>query len=1111
MAGATALCIALIVAASPSPAQEVTGAIVGNVTDHSGAAVAGVKITVTATDQNRVARTVVSNSNGEFVAPLLPIGRYSVSTDAKGFKRLVRGGIDLHVDEKLTLPLRLEVGDVTEQVTVESSEVQVDLQSPTAAGLISGTEVRELSLNNRNYLELLTLMPGVTSNSPTDELSIGTTNPTGATNSLPFSINGGRTTGNNFMVDGADNMDRGANSSLLTTPSVDAIAEFKALRGVYSAEFGRGASGQINVITKSGGSGFHGDLYEFFRNDKLAANAFFNNANRIALPPLRYNNFGYTLSGPIYIPGHYNRQKNKTFFFWSQEFRRSITSNTFSATAPTDAMKKGLFSAPVCVAYSGSTCQQTANSISNINPVAAEYIQDIWSKIPEGNPNDFTLFTSQRFVYNYRQELIKIDHVFGPKLALSGRYVSDGIHTEEPTGYQINDPLPGVATTQTQSPGTGLIVRAVSSFSSTFLNEGGFAYSGGAKLSHAIGLDSQASSPDVKVALPYPSTLDRVPGLSISGASAITGYGPYVNYSRNYNAFDNLTKILGKHTLKFGAVFDYYQKTENAATTNAGSFAFASTPRPTGTTTLAQGWANFLLGNASTYTQTSLDLQPDMRQREFEAYVQDDFRIASNLTLNLGVRYSIFRLPYDDKNFLTNFDPNIWDPAKAPQINAANGNIVVGTGDPLNGIIINNKNSPYGNKVANEPGGRWAPRVGFAWDPFRTGKTSIRSGYGIAYDSTLVGMYENNIFSNPPYLDNITISNTRLENPAAGVTVISAAPKTLRGTPLPAAIPYTGQWSFDVQRQVGSNWLVAAGYYGSKSTHLLGIVDINQVYPGLAVAAGIVNARTPISAATAPMLNTLRPFPGYGPINQVENWFNSNYHSLQVTSQKRFAGYSTLRLAYTWSKVMTDAGSDRNNAPQNFYDRAADYARAPFDRTQVLSVSYIYQIPFARTLKGTAHAIMDGWQVSGIVSGVTGLPLRATSNLGLDWAGLGFTGSQAAARPDRVADPNAGAPRTTAQWFNTKAFAAVPTGQIRPGNAAATTVAGPGYQQWDLSLFRAVKVRENMLLQIRGETFNLLNHVNFTSVATSFGDANFGQVLAAREPRRIQIGLKLIF
>jgi hypothetical protein len=366
-------CLAAVLFAIPGLAQEVTGTIVGNVKDASGASIPGASVSVTSADKNQVVRKLTSDTNGEYVAAFVPVGVYVITADAKGFKTLVRQGIQLHVDERLTVPLLLDVGDISEKVTVEADVPTVELQSAVASGLISGAEVRELSLNNRNYLELLTIMPGVTSNSPTDELSIGATNPTGAVNALPFSINGGRNTGNNFMLDGADNMDRGANQTLLNTPSVDAIAEFVALRGNYSAEYGRGAAGVVNVITKSGSSNFHGDVYEFFRNDKLAANNFFNNAHQIDRPPLRYNNFGYTFSGPVYL-SRYNRDKNKTFFFWSEEFRRTITYNTYQVLVPTDAMKKGVFSSPVCVQYTtpaSTTCATTATSITNINPVAA--------------------------------------------------------------------------------------------------------------------------------------------------------------------------------------------------------------------------------------------------------------------------------------------------------------------------------------------------------------------------------------------------------------------------------------------------------------------------------------------------------------------------------------------------------------------------------------------------------------------------------------------------------------------------------------------------------------------------------------------------------------------
>lgn len=886
------------------------------------------------------------------------------------------------------------------------------------------------------------------------------------------------------------------------------------MRGVYSAEFGRSASGQVNVITKSGASKFHGSAHEFFRNDKLATNDFFSNTRGIKRSPLRYNNFGYTFSGPVFIPGHYNKEKNKTFFFWSQEFRRVITyTGATQALAPTDDMKHGIFASPVCVQYnSAGVCQQTASQITNINPVAAAYIKDIWSKLPVGNPTDFTLFSVGRNVYNFREELIKIDHVFGPKLSVSFRYMADTVNTQEPGGYQINNSLPGIASSVSQTPGRGTMARATSTLSPHLLNEAGFAYSFGAKLSSPVGLTSAAVSPDVKPALAFPSSLGRIPSLSISGFNSLNGYGPYTNYSRNFNWFDNVTLLSGRHTLKFGATFNYYQKTENNALTNAGTFTFSSTARPAGTPQAMQNWANFPLGNVTTFTQTSLDLTPDMRQRQFEVYAQDDFRVTRTLTLNLGVRYSMFRLPYDVNHMLTNFSPLLWDPGKAPQVNAA-GNVVAGTGDPLNGIIDNGKNSPYGEKVSNEPGAKFAPRIGFAWDPFGTGKTAIRSGYGISYDSSLIGMYENNIFTNPPYLNNITVSNTRLEDAAAGVTVVSAAPKTLRGTPLPTTLPYTQQWSFDVQRELGKGFMLDVGYFGSKGTHLLGIVDLNEVQPGAAVAAGIVTATTPVNSSASPKLNVLRPYLGYGSVNSVENWFNSNYHSLQVSAQKRLSGYSTLRLAYSFAKVITDATSDRSNAPQNTYNRSAERARAQFDRTHVLTVSYVYELPFARSSKGLTSAILKGWQVSGVSSFVSGLPLRVTSSLGLDWGGLGILngGSQATPRPDMLSNPNAAAPHTTAKWFNTEAFGPVPAGVDRPGNAPATSVLGPGYQQWDVSLIRNVRIRENIRLQIRGETFNFLNHTNYSAVATGLGTSNFGQITSAREPRRIQLALKLQF
>lgn len=1112
------LCI-LLLCSTTLVAQNITGSIAGVITDPAGASVPNAAVTITNTERNQVLRTLKTDETGAYVAPGLPVGVYSVSVEANGFKKATRTGITVNVNDKLTVNVGLEVGAMTEQVTVEAEAANVELQSSTAGNLISGLQIRELSLNNRNYEQLVALMPGVSSGA-SEQIYIGTTNPLGGTNTVSFAINGQRNSANSWTVDGADNVDRGSNLTLLNYPSIDALAEFKVLRGLYSAEFGRAAGGQINVVTKSGTSEFHGSAYEFVRNNAFAANNWINNANRVNLgtdgkarvTPLRYNNFGYTIGGPVYIPGAYNTEKNKTFFFFSQEFRRVITYASTLATVASDDQKRGIFSTPVCVAYTGSTCTQTSTTITNINPLAQAYITDIFSKVPGGNPVDNTLYVPQRSTYNHRQELYKIDHNFGEKLSVFGRYLTDHIPTVEPGGLFTGSALPGVATTRTNSPGHSWVFRAQASISPTFLNEAGYAYSYGAIVSRVEGLISTEKSPHIKAKLPFPVTLARVPSIGFG----VAGFGPYDDFNRNHNVYDNLTKILGRHTIRAGLSINHYQKTENAGGNNAGTFAFPSTPRPAGVTAFQQQWANFLLGNVSTFTQASLDLTPDIRTWQSEFYVQDDFRLRPNLVLNLGVRYSLFRQPWDEKGMLTNFHPEAFDISKAPEIDRTNGNIIAGSNpnyNPLNGVIDNGKTSPFGRKVANEQNRDIAPRIGVAWDPTGSGKTSIRSGYGIFYDAILFGVYEQNIFNNPPYVQSITISNTRLDDPTAGTPVVSLAPKTLRGTPSPAKTPYTQQWSFDIQRELPYRFTVDVGYYGSKGTNLLGIVDINQVPVGAGLAAGLhTGAGTAFTSADSPRLNALRPYRGYGPINTLRNWFNSNYHSLQVSVDKRFAGNGMFSLAYTWSKNLTDAGSDRSDAPQNTYNwKHGEYGRASLDRRHILTFNYVYELPFYREQKGFAGHVLGGWQISGITQVGSGTPSRPATT-GVDPGGLGILGTSAAGpRPDWVCNPNENAPHTVAQWFNTACFADVPAGEVRPGNSGRYIINGPGFQRWDFSLFKNIRVRENVRFQLRGEAFNVLNHPNPSGYVATITSSTYGRVTSFRDPRIIQIGAKFYF
>src|SRR6185437_9810818 len=443
--------------ASATVAQVITGTISGTVKDSSGAVVPGATVTLTNTDKNIVVRTVKADAVGAYTAPLLPVGHYSVTAEANGFTKTSQSNVALDVNESLTVNFALQVGSTSQTVTVEAAPLQVDLQTAQAQTVITGTQIRELAINTRNYEQLVTLMPGVSTGLGSDQLYVGVSNPVGTSNQINFSINGGRPTQNEWNIDGADNVDRGANLTLLSYPSLDAIEEFSVQCGQYTAEYGRSSEGQINVITKSGTSAFHGDLYEFFRSDVLDANTFLFNRGGVARPALRYNDFGGTVGGPVFIPGVYNTHKNKTFFFFSEEARRVITNTAFVADVPTPAMLQGNFITPVCL---NAACSSTGNTVTNNNPAAQAYLKDIFNKLPVPNPANCTVDATNKLdfceittpgtnVFNLHQEIVRIDQVFSPSFSLFGKFENDTIPTVEPGGLFTGDSLPGVSTTDT--------------------------------------------------------------------------------------------------------------------------------------------------------------------------------------------------------------------------------------------------------------------------------------------------------------------------------------------------------------------------------------------------------------------------------------------------------------------------------------------------------------------------------------------------------------------------------------------------------------------------------------------------------------------------------------
>lgn len=717
--------------------QNVTGTILGTVTDSKGGAVANATVTITNTDQNIAVRTVTTDQQGQYVVPLLPVGRYRVTAEAIGFKKAIQAGIVLNVNDKVAVNLALEVGAVTETVTVEASTLQVDTQSATATGVISGLQLRELSLNSRNYAQLVLLVPGASDSGNADQIFPGATAPIG-TNLMTFQINGSRREENNWQVDGADNVDRGSNLTLLSFPSIDAISEFRVVRGVYDAESGRSAGAQVNVITRSGTSDLHGGLYEFFRNDDLNANSFFNNATTPVTPRsrLRYNDFGGTVGGPVWIPKIYE-QRHKTFFFVSEEARRIVTYSNPTATVPYSGMTSGQFSHVVCTQWTNSNgasgpCTTYGTSIpsTSIDPVAAAYVKDLFSKFPSPNlasaANPFGYIASLGNTFNFREDMIKIDHVFGRKLTVNGKFLHDTNPTLEQGGLFTNTAIPGISTTSTNSPGHQYNIAATLAVSPRLLIDGGYRYSYGAILSNVIGAENFSQSPDIKTALgssfPFQNVLGRVPSISMTGASftnaggsTLGDFGPYRDYNINHTTYGNVTKVIGSHTLKFGAIYYHYNKHENQLSgSNNGAFSFDNSNQPTckldptGTTIVSctqpngtqgpvatavctgpptppfngncpfsfeQAFTNFLLGQDASFSQASLDVTANIFDNQFEYYGQDTWRVRRNVTVTYGLRHSFFREPTDasgpgGSSRLVNFDPALWNPSEAPCITA---------------------------------------------------------------------------------------------------------------------------------------------------------------------------------------------------------------------------------------------------------------------------------------------------------------------------------------------------------------------------------------------------------------------------------------------------------
>jgi Carboxypeptidase regulatory-like domain len=826
--------------------------LTGTVTDASGAAVAGAQVNLT-DSQNGINDTTSTNGSGDYVFGSLPIGSYNLTVSAPGFKKYEAKGIVLRVAEKARVNVPLQVGAINTEVVVQGSEVaQVETESSELSGTVTGKEISQLELNGRDVKQLITLVPGVSNQTGADEGSVGVSANTS------FSVNGGRIEYNNWETDGGDTMDNGSNNTLNVTPSIDAIAEFKVLTSNYGAQYGRNGSGTVEVETKSGTSSFHGDLYEFLRNNVFNATQF----GFTSVPEYRKNDFGGTIGGPIYIPGHYNTNKQKTFFFWSEEWRRDLVpaSSFFSTTpVPTLADRTGNFS-DQCAAAT-SECPVVPTLINNQpasnfglvpggafpNNNLAPYMNTavanaLTALIPAPNQSSGTLgstldqwFAPPTLPTNWREELFRIDHNINDKIRASFRYIHDSWTQQYPVPLWTSGTSFPTVQTNFSGPGVSMVARLTANVSPTLLNEFVASYT----TDH---ITTQLTGPWQRPAgFPAIGLYDngfggKVPGISVSDSlysfSEDPGYVPNgpLNSNPTFTFRDTVTKIVGGHNLQIGiyAVTAHKNEIPQPSYGTNGLIYFAS-PSNGNSESTGNAYADLLIGNISSYDQEQNALKMHEEYDIYEPYFQDDWHVTKRLTLNLGVRFSFFGTYKEKNNLAWNFDPAAFVPG-ASGVDPATGLVV---GNPYNGWVDCGVTPGVPAGCMSNHWWNPAPRVGFAFDPFGDGKWAVRGGYGMFFEHT--NGNEANTESLEQY--NINTQTTSVGNTSGYSNLNSSllgagtTPLTFVSIPNKATWPYVQQWHFDVQHDLGKGTLAVLSYVGSAGVHLTRSYEYNQIVP----------------------------------------------------------------------------------------------------------------------------------------------------------------------------------------------------------------------------------------------------------------------------------------